>query len=210
MTAILTAPGDCPKCASTGFPNPGELAAHLIDAHDMTGSAALALARQTVGEIRAANVHHADIGKEGLGPMGKSEDRTGECSECHRLRHHKSCSQHFRHGGKLAPTAPTVAPREKKHTGRCGYCRRQRPDHSENCRRKGPGAGAKKRRPITRRHPLPPKRKVAASNGHGLLSELDALRVIAAALEPLGAESQGNVLGCVCRLLAIAPSKLAS
>src|SRR3990172_4169775 len=49
MSAPVTAPGACPKCTAHGFANPGALAAHLIDAHDMTGLAALAMARQTAG-----------------------------------------------------------------------------------------------------------------------------------------------------------------
>src|SRR3990172_6098356 len=44
----------CPRqCGSEGFENPGALAAHLIDAHDMAGSAALATAREVAGLSRA-------------------------------------------------------------------------------------------------------------------------------------------------------------
>ena len=66
---------------------------------------------------------------------------------------------------------------------------------------------ATKRKPITRRHPQPPK-KAAAVSGNGLLSELDALRSTAAALEPLGPVERMHVLACVCKLLAIETSEL--
>lgn len=64
---------------------------------------------------------------------------------------------------------------------------------------------AAKRRPITRRHPLPKKPK-AESNG--LVSEIAALGAVVEALTPLDASSRQNVLGCVCKLLAIEPAKL--
>lgn len=45
----------CPKtaCDVQEFATPSDLAAHLIDAHLMSGLSALALARQTAGEVRA-------------------------------------------------------------------------------------------------------------------------------------------------------------
>ena len=46
MSKTLTAPGDCPKCELGGFTQPSDLAAHLIDQHDVSGSAALDAARR--------------------------------------------------------------------------------------------------------------------------------------------------------------------
>ena len=66
---------------------------------------------------------------------------------------------------------------------------------------------AKKRKPITRRHPMKPK-KVAATNG--LVSEIEALGTVAGALTPLDLNGRVNVLGCICKLLAIDPTKLAA
>jgi hypothetical protein len=95
----------CPKtaCDVQEFENPSALAAHLIDAHLMSGLAALTLARQTAGEVRAAAAVHPNSAKET--PMAKNEDRTGECPECHRLRHGKDCSQHFRRKKQAPPAA---------------------------------------------------------------------------------------------------------
>src|SRR3990167_6837551 len=86
----------CPRqCGSEGFENPGALAAHLIDAHDMAGSAALATAREVAGLVRASRPLKPIPPKEGLPAMAKNSDRTGECRECGCLRHRKNCSQHF-------------------------------------------------------------------------------------------------------------------
>jgi hypothetical protein len=168
----------CPKgCGTDGFANPGALAAHLIDAHDMAGLAALAKAREVAGLVRASRPPIPIPPKEGSHAMAKNSDRTGECRECGRLRHGKNCSQHF------------LARKDK------GRQTMQEP------------RAAAKRKPITRKHPLPPKKAAAASN-NGLLSELDALRSTAAALEPLGPIERMHVLACVCKLLAIETSEL--
>ena len=170
----------CPRqCGSEGFENPAALAAHLIDAHDMAGSAALAKAREVAGLVRASRPPTPIPPKEKPPTMAKNNDRTGECRECGCLRHTKNCSQHF------------LARKDK------GRQTMQEP------------RAATKRKPITRRHPQPPK-KAAAVSGNGLLSELDALRSPAAALEPLGPVERLHVLACVCKLLAIATSQLAA
>lgn len=182
----MTAP--CPTCATPGFANPGELAAHLIDAHLMAGIPALTRARTAFPNEEV--------------PVAKNEDRTGECPECHCLRHAKTCSQHFRSRGKTLTAPPAGA---KKTTGRCGYCKHERPDHSENCRLNGT-VGAKKRKPITRRDPGP----LAKAENSDLVSEIAALGAVAEALTALDLDGRMNVLGCVCKLLAIDPTKLAA
>lgn len=188
----MTAP--CPTCATPGFANPGELAAHLIDVHRMAGIAALTLARSTFPTEETS--------------MPQKRDRTGECPECHGLRHKQGCSRYVgkRHRKTQAMSAP------EKVTGTCGYCKHERPDHSKTCRRVDPSA-AKKRTLITRRHPLP-SRKVGGPKGAqpttGLVSEIAALGAVAEALTALDLDQRRNVLGCICKLLAIDPSKLAA
>lgn len=48
--------------------------------------------------------------------MAKNTDRTGECSECHGLRHQKGCSQHF--SKKKMAESPKVAAKRKAITRR--------------------------------------------------------------------------------------------
>ena len=175
MSLTLTAPGDCPKCEAEGFENPGALAAHLIDAHDMAGIAALATAREVAGLVRVSAPLKPT--KEAQPTMAKNTDRTGECKECGCLRHRKDCSQHF-----LA----------RKRT---------------STQTRGEPVAAKKRKPITRRHPRPPAK---AQDGNGLVSEISVLGAVAEALTPLEPGSRANVLGCICKLLAIDPSTLAA
>lgn len=70
-------------------------------------------------------------------------------------------------------------------------------------------AGGKKRKALTRRHPLP-KRKGASLNGTGLSAEIAALGAVSAALEPLDVSGRANVLGCICKLLSIDTTTLAA
>jgi len=166
----------CPRqCGSEGFENPAALAAHLIDAHDMAGSAALATAREVAGLSRAYRPP-----KPVLPNVSTTKEAPMTC---------KICGGDHRSDNKICP----------KHGGT--------KDGGGNMASK-PRAVAK-RKPITRRHPKPPK-KAAATSGNGLLSELDALRSTAAALEPLGPVERLHVLACVCKLLAIDTSDLAS
>ena len=194
MTALLTATGDCPKCEASGFANPGELAAHLIDAHDMAGLAALAMARQAAGAAPSSSTN----GKETGMASNSTENVKKTCGACGAHGHTARSS-----------TCPKRGPSpRKKTTARCGYCKRERPDHKENCRLAHLELRATKRKPIPRGHPMPPKTppKKAASNG--LVSEIAALGAVAEALVPLDVASQGNVLGCICKLLQINPSAL--
>ena len=175
-------PITCPKCDApdSGFANPGELAAHLIDAHSMAGLPALTLARTT-----------------------------------------------FPHEEVSMPTP-------RKTTGTCGYCKRERPNHTKNCKLAGPGpstagptprpvAGnpsrvAKKPRRVAKklRAPKPPSRKDALSTASSsfliteprVTAEIAALSTVAAALSPLDLDGRLNVLGCVCKLLSIDPTQL--
>lgn len=165
----------CPKtpCPQKGFANPGELAGHLVTEHLMAGSAALALARQTAGEVRQA-----------------AETKV--------------------HQPSAVPKEETAMPREKMTTGTCGFCKRERPDHTPGCRLRPGGPiktprAAKKRKPITRRHPLAPSK-----NGTGLLTELDAFRTVATALEPLEITKQVLVIAATCKFLGIDPKAVAA
>ena len=213
MTATLTAPGDCPKCEARGFANPGELAAHLIDAHDMAGLAALAMARQAAGEVRQAPQSGSTNGKEtNMAPNSKANVTCRACGATGHTARSRECPT------RVAPhrSAPSEHPgrRAKKTTGTCGYCKRERPDHTENCRLGGTAGPtprpAKKHAPITRRHPKPPK-KAGAKTDTILVSELEALTVIVQALTSIEAfEGKRNVLLCACKLLAIDPTKLAA
>ena len=166
----------CPKtgCDVQEFENPSELAAHLIDGHLMSGMAALALARQTAGEVRAGLPPKPIPAKEP--PMAKNADRTGECPECHRLRHHRSCPRFIGHNPKK--TDEPIA---------------------------------KKRKPITRRHPLPPKRKtVTSALPADRAAEVAAVLTLHEALTPLDPEAQRRVIRCACVLLALDLTTLAA
>lgn len=194
MSATLTAPGDCPKCEASGFANPSELAAHLIDAHDMAGLAALAMARQAAGAAPSSSTN----GKE-TGMASNSKERV-TCRACG-AKGHTARSRECPHRGSTPSQPP--GRRAKKTTGTCGYCKRERPDHTQGCRLGHPLVGATK--PVTRRHPVPPTTPPRT----GLVSEIAALGKVAEALTDLDPTARLNVLGCVCKLLAIDPAKLA-
>lgn len=103
--------------------------------------------------------------------------------------------------------------RQSDRAGECPECHRFR--HKQGCSqyvgagRHKPSAppAAVKRKPIMRGHPKPP-RKAAATNS--LVSEIAALGAVAEALTALDSTGRANVLGCICKLLAIDPSKLAA
>ena len=173
MSAPVTAPGACPKCTAHGFANPGALAAHLIDAHDMTGLAALAMARQTAGGVRAGIPAN---------PIPAKETPMKAC---------KNCGGDHRSDNKLCP----------KHGGT---------NDGGGGRVASKPRAAAKRKPITRKHPMPPK-KAAGATSNGLVSELEALTTVVEALTGVDSfESKLNVLLCACRLLQIDPTKLAA
>lgn len=167
----------CPSC-DRSWAGEVSLASHLITAHGLAAPAAVERARQTV---RDAERRDRRVIKKGRGrAMAKNKDRTGECSECHGLRHQKGCSQHFKAKQQKAPAPQAGA---KKHTP---ITRR----HPMKPRTSG---GSKDARGPVR-----------------LTSELEALHEIAVALEPLGPVERGHVLACICKLLAIDPAKLAA
>jgi hypothetical protein len=193
MTLTMTALGDCPSCETGGFTQVSDLAAHLIEQHELGGGAALARARLLFTRPQEA-------------PMAQKADRTGECSECHRLRHVPGCSRHFK-----ARAEKASMPAPKNTTGRCGYCKRLPPDHHANCKRAqgataAPSKGTTARRPSART----PGKPAANAGTNGLVSEIAALGAVAEALTPLDRGQQSNILGCICKLLAIDPSKLAA
>ena len=168
-----------PNCEQNGFANPGELAAHLITDHLMAGSAALLLARQTAGEVRAP-VPATPIPPQPIpAAPTRTEARPMTCKNCGGDHRSDNAICPKRAGTKAGGGGSVAAP------------------------------SAAKRKAITRRHPLPPKKGTKAA-GNGLVSEIEALGAVAAALTALDAEQQRNVLGCVCRLLAIDASKLAA
>lgn len=171
----------CPKlCGRDGFGNPGQLAGHLIEEHLMAGSAALALVRQTAGEVRAAvDVKAHQPSADSTAPSTKEKSSmAGTCKLCEKPGHNsRTCPDRAKDGtARVGGGSPAKKPR-----------------------------AAKKRKPITRRHPLAPSK-----NGTGLVTEISALGSVASALEPLDVDQRKNVLGCICKLLAIDPAKLAA
>src|SRR3990167_10892292 len=179
----------CPRpCGSEGFANPAALAAHLIDAHDMAGSAALAKARDIIGlparslaDAIAVEFPSKPIRPKPILPKVSTAKETAmTCKKCGKPGHRKDSPEFHPKDGANGEGRDSVASKPRAAT---------------------------KRKPITRRHPQPPK-KATATSRNGLLSELDALRSTAAALEPLGPVERMHVLACVCKLLAIETSEL--
>lgn len=169
----MTAP--CPQCHAPGFANPSELAAHLIDAHGMAGMAALALVRQTAGEVRAGvppkPTPPTPIPVKET-PMSANSKKYSRCHACGAMGHTRRSSECPKRGTAAVPAAAT------------------------------------KRKAITRRHPMKPT--PATASGNGLVTEIEALGAVAAALVSLDLTAQSNMLGCVCKLLGLDPAKLAA
>lgn len=103
----------CPSCDRT-WAGEVSLASHLITAHGLGATDAVERARQAMQESEKQTRR---VSKKGRGrAMAKNTDRTGECSECHGLRHQKGCSQHFRK--KKMAESPKVATKRKAITRR--------------------------------------------------------------------------------------------
>ena len=170
----------CPACPRT-WSTEQTLTAHLIDAHEMEAAQAAVRARVVFKE--AAKM-----------------DRRVE------KRAHRPTTE-----SPPAEEEPPM-PRERKTTGPCGYCKRERPDHRARCPL-DPRAGAKKRKAITRSHPMKPRKAAGSKRARvevRFVSELEALRTTAVALEPLGPVERIHVLACVVKLFAIDTSELAA
>ena len=176
------------------FSSEETLAVHLIDDHGLEAPAAVVRARLIAKDDAKVERHRASKTKahqpSAVSPPVKEEppvdrdDSKRKCSACGGIGHRSNSRD-----------CPSKAGTKG---GGGGVPKPER-------------ASGKKRRPVTRRHPMKP-RKVGTSRGagSGMLADLEAFKTAVTALEPLDIERQVVVLVATCRFLGIDPKSIAA